>query len=275
MINVESRALLHMFQQVTPHMDDPENYVPIISSVRLEMSRGWLYVMATDRYTFAVSRRQIPDYGDASAHIPGDLVPVVTAWLDAASERSERLTVTLPDDPNADGQIVFVAPDDTKLTVEYEADIYDKFPGWRKLFHSALRAEPAAIPVTGVTTRFLKRWSHAADKLMVWQEGPRKPIVFLDTLGLFAGMQMPITTDMGGREELARDWITATKPRATVDGVTYDLDEAWLDEHGDPWSYSGNDTPDGMPLMVLDGIDDDPHPLDRLITQYGPLHAAS
>lgn len=274
MFDIESSALRRMIQQVTPHMDDPDNYMPILSSVRFEARDGWLYALATDRYTFAASRREIVHTGDITAHVPGPAVPTLTAWLDEVAEHAGRVGIAFLDVRDDAGAIVFTAAGHGQLQVEYEDHVSAKFPDWRKLFHSALTAESGIVPASGVTTKFLARWAHAADKLVIWQEAPRKPIVFLDLLGQFAGMQMPITADVASRDELAPQWISATKPRATVDGVTYDLDVTWEDRDGDPWTYSGNDTPDGMALMVVDGIADDAHPLDRLIQQYGPLSAA-
>lgn len=273
MISIESSALHHMFKQVIPHMDDPENCMPVISSVRLEARDGWLYALATDRFTFAASRRKVTHDSDAIGHVPGNLVPAVAAWLDVTSQSNETVTISLPVDDGDDGPLFFTAPGRGKLTIEYDADDYKSYPDWRKIFHNALKAEPGAVPVSGVTTRFLARWPEAADKLMFWQAGPMKPVVFLDTLGYFAGMQMPFRTELADREDVAPAWIAATVPTAKVDGITYDLDKTWEDRHGDPWTYSGDDTPDGVPLMVIEGIEDDPHPLDRLIGQYGPLYA--
>jgi hypothetical protein len=95
-------------------------------------------------------------------------------------------------------------------------------------------------------------------------------MVLVDEQGYFAGLHMPIRDEVT-REDVAADWIAATTRTATVDGLAYDLERTWEDRHGDPWTYSGKDTPGGMPLMVLDGIEDDPYPLDQLIAQYGPI----
>lgn len=268
MISIPATDLQRMFQQVTPHMSDDE-YIPVIHTVRLEARDGWLYVIATDRYTFAAGRRPVVGEYNSTGHIPGRLVPAVAAWLDGVSESGDTVSLSLP----AKDALIFTAPGRGKLIIECDADDYEKFPDWRKMLHEALTAAPRLVPVTGFTTRFLTRWQHAAEKLAAWQEAPGKPLVLLDSDGYFAGMQMPVRFAIP-REDLATGWIAATVRTATVDGLTYDLDKTWEDVHGDPWAYSGKDCPDGMPLMVLDGIEDDPHPLDRLITQYGPLYAA-
>ncbi|MFJ9374394.1 phiSA1p31-related protein [Streptomyces sp. NPDC101455] len=269
MISILAKDLHLMFKQVAPHMDDPENGLPFISSIRLESRDGWLYAVATDRFTVGAARRPITDGGNGTGHIPAYLVPAVEAVLGAAADHGDKVSLTLPTD---DGQLVLTVPGQEKLAVEYEPADYKGFPNWRKILHDALTAEPCTIPIAGLTTSFLARWQHAAEKLAFWQSAPNKPLVFLDHDGYFAGMQMPTRAD-DKREDAAHGWIDATVPTATVDGSTYDLDKTWSDKHGDPWTYSGKDTPDGMPLMVIDGIEDDPHPLDRLVWTYGPLYA--
>lgn len=273
MISIPASDLRRMFKQVTPHMLDSDDYLPVISTVRLEARNGWLYAVATDRYTIAVARHEVGTPFNQTGHIPGRLVPALTAWLDGLAANGHTVSLDLPVAEEQSG-VVLAAGGLGNFTVQYDAADYEKFPGWRKLLHAALTCEPGPIPLTGFTTRFLARWQHAAEELITWQEAPGKPLVLLDKLGSFAGLHMPIGyhNDPGmNRQEAAGGWIAATVPTATVDGFTYNLDETWLDVHGDPWTYSGKDCPDGMPLMVIEGIEDDPHPLDKLIAQYGPL----
>ncbi|MFF9129152.1 phiSA1p31-related protein [Streptomyces sp. NPDC014806] len=272
MISIQATDLHRMLQQVTPHMSD-DDCTPVINSVRLETRCGWLYVAATDRYTFAVARREVAASWDRDGHLPGHLVPAVMAWLNSEATAGHTVGLTLP--VTEDSPVILTAPKNNALHLEYDASHYKNFPDWRKIFRHALTATPEAIPLTGFTTRYLNRWQHAAEKLVTWQEAPGKPLVLLDELGTFAGLHMPV----GYHRDLTRDgvasgWIGATAPTATVDGLTYDLSRTWVDRHGDPWSFAGEHCPDGMPLMVLDGIEDDPHPLDQLIAQYGPIYSA-
>lgn len=275
MISIESKSLRRMFEQVTPHMDDDEDYLPVISTVRLEARDGWLYAVATDRYTIGVSRREAVTDGNLTGHVPGPLVPAVAAWLDSAAGNSENVSLSLPADDHP-APIILTAPGRGELVIDYDADDYEKFPNWRKILHEALTAEPSIVPLTGYTTKLLTRWQHAASKLVAWQEAPGKPLVLLDELGYFAGLHMPVNFHRQGltRDDVAKAWIAATTHYATVDGLDYDLSKTWADKHGDPWTYSGKDCPDGTPLMVIEGIEDDPHPLDRLIGQYGPIYVA-
>ncbi|MFF9898473.1 phiSA1p31-related protein [Streptomyces longispororuber] len=275
MISIEASTLHRMLEQVSPHMDDPENYLPVISSIRLETRDGWLYAVASDRFTLAAARRPILDEGARHGHVPGHLVPALTAWLSAEAGLGSTVGLTLPGRAvDNTYQVLLTTSGHGSFEIEYDADAYAKYPDWRKHLRKALAAQPGVVDITGFTTEFLARWQQAATKLVAWQTGPREPVVFLDEDGHFAGLHMPFLHEES-RHRAAADWIEATARRATVDGRTYDLDLTWEDAHGDPWTYSGEDCRDGTPLMVMDGIEDDPHPLDRLITQYGPLHAAA
>jgi hypothetical protein len=268
MISLAASALHHMFQQVTPHMSDDDT-LPVIHNVRIEARDGHLYAIATDRYTLAIARRVIVGDVDRAGYIPGALIPAVTEWLKGVAESGDSVSISWP----ADDVVAFSAPARGKLTTEFDLSDYAHYPDWRKIFREALTAEPGPVPVTGFNTSFLARWQHSAPKLAAWQTGPMKPLVLIDYDGGFIGMQMPYRTEET-RAALSSEWLAAIERTATVDGIKYDLDKTWADVDGDSWTYSGKDMPDGMPLMVLDGIEDDPHPLARLIEQYGPLRAA-
>jgi len=270
-ISIEAKSLHRMLQQVTPHMPDPDDYLPALASIRIEATDdGWLYAVATDRYTFAVARHETLADTSGTGFVPAALVPAVTAWLKQAADNAESIVLTLPAGDQT--SLTLRAPGRGRLVIGAEASDYKGIPDWRKILHAQLEAEPAAVPITGFTTQFLARWQHADYKVHAWQAGPGKPFIVVAESDDFIGLQMPVRFEKT-REDIAFGWLAATTPRATVDGATYRLDRTWKDRDGDPWTYSGENTTDGMPLMVVDGIDD-PHPLDRLIAQYGPLHTA-
>lgn len=277
MISIPASDLRRMFKQVTPHMLNPDDYLPVISAIRLEARDGWLYAVATDRYTIAAARHQIGGTLNQTGHIPGRLVPALTTWLDNAADDGHTVSLDLPVDEE-ECRVVLAAGGLGNFTVRYDAADYEKFPGWRKLLHAALTCEPGPIPLTGFTTRFLARWQHAAEELITWQEAPGKPLVLLDRRGTFAGLHMPIgfhNDPSVTRQGAAAGWIAATVRTATVDGITYTLDQPMTDRDGDVWNYTGKDYPDGTPLLAIEGIEDDPHPLDSVITQFGPLTATA
>lgn len=277
MITLQPPDLHRMIQQVSPHMDDPAHCNPVLSSIRVEARDGWLYAIATDRYTFAVARRKItmtdPDDSPAVGHIPGHLMTAATAWLAGAAESGEPVHLTLPAAP---GDPVVLAQGGAQFHTPFDPDNYKSYPDWRNLFRTALTAEPTTIPLTGFTTKLLTRWQHADTKLIAWQPDANLPVLLLSEDGTFAGLHMPVmyVRDGMSRQEAASPWVTVTA-RTTIDGTEYDLGATWLDRHGDPWTYSGKDTTRlGVPLMVLGDITDDPHPLDRVVREYGPLRQA-
>jgi len=276
MISIQATTLRRMFEQVTPHMCDPEEYLPVISTVQLQARDGWLYAAATDRFTIAVSRREATTTENLTGYIPGHLVPALTAWLDGLAGLDRTISITLPA-AEAQAEVILTTPGLGNFTVRYDTDDYEKFPDWRKLLHATLTCEPGPIPLTGFTAKFLARWQHAAEKLITWQEAPGKPLVLLDELGYFAGLHMPIGYHREGmtRQKAAGSWIAATARTATVDGLTYHLDQTWADRDGDVWTYTGDDRPDGTPLMAIEGLEDDPYPLDLVITMFGPLYATA
>lgn len=273
MINIEASSLRRMLEQVTPHMADPEDHLPVICSVQFEVRDGWLYAAATDRFTFAVSRREVPGAVGQwrIGHIPASHLPAVTAWLDMQVDLGRDVGLSLP--VAEDAPVILSGAAEAKLTIGYDADDYKTFPQWRKIFRAALTAEPTVIPMTGFTTKFLARWQHAADKLTTWQQAPNKPIVLIDELGYFLGLHMPVRQEGLTREGIAGSWLAVTTPTATAEGRTYDLTKTWADRDGDPWTYSGKDDRNGTPLMVIDGIEDDPYPLDQVIAVHGPLNS--
>jgi len=272
MISITASELRRMLQQVTPHMSDPEDGLPVISCIQFQARAGWLYAAATDRYTIAVSRREVATTENLTGYIPGHLVPALTAWLDGLANLGEAVGLTLPvvEDP---AEVVLTSSGLGNFTVQYDTGDFEKFPDWRKILHAALTCEPGPIPLTGFTAKFLARWQHAAEKLITWQEAPGKPLVLLDELGYFAGLHMPIGYHRDGmtRQKAVGSWIAATVRTATVDGFTYHLDRSWTDRDGDVWTYTGDDYLDGTPLMAIEGLEEDPHPLDSVITMFGPL----
>lgn len=270
MISIEAKDLHRMLQQVTPHMADPDEYLPALACIRVEATDdGWLYAVATDRYTLAVARHETLADTSGIGYLPAQLVPAVTAWLAQAAEHGQAVKLALP--THDQQAIALRAPGSGRLSIETDTNGHKGVPNWRTLLHAQLKAEPVAVPLTGFTTRFLARWQQADLKVHAWQAGPHRPLIVAAESGDFLGLQMPVRSELT-QGEATPGWLAATAPRATVDGTTYRLDRSWKDRDGDPWTYSGKDTTDGMPLMVVDGFEEDPHPLDRLIAWYGPLH---
>jgi hypothetical protein len=261
-------AELHaVIEQVVPHMSDDDT-LPVINSIHLEVSDGFLFATATDRFTVATARAVVATEDKwTNVHVPADQLATVQEWLKATlgtvtidvAERNDAITLTF----QAKG---------SSLRMEYNARAYRRFPDWRKLLLKAL-GDAKPVPMTGVTTKYLARWEKAAKIMQFWQSRPDAPIVFMDELGHFIGMQMPVRHDVT-REGLLAKWQSVMAPKAVVKGQEYRLDIEWADAQGDPWKYTGRDTVEGEPLMQLVGIAED-HPLSTVITEFGPLTPAA
>lgn len=261
-------AELHaVIEQVVPHMSDDDT-LPVINSIHLEVSDGYLFATATDRFTIATARANVAAEANwSNVHIPGDQLAIVQEWLKVAIG-----TVTIDIAEDNDAMAVTFQVKGSSLRVEYNARAYDRFPDWRKLLLKAL-GDAKPVPMTGVTTKYLARWEKAAKIMQFWQSRPDAPIVFMDEMGHFIGMQMPVRHDVT-REGLLAKWQSVMAPKALVKGQEYRLDIQWADAQGDPWEYTGRDTRDGEPLMRLVGIEDDDHSLGKVITEFGPLTPA-
>ncbi|MFE0887857.1 phiSA1p31-related protein [Streptomyces rochei] len=261
-------AELHaVIEQVVPHMSDDDT-LPVINSIHLEVADGYLFATATDRFTVATARADVAAEAHwTNVHIPAEQLATVQEWLKAAFG-----TVTIDIVEDNDAMAVTFQAKGSSLRVEYNARAYKRFPDWRKLLLKAL-GDAKPVPMTGVTTKYLARWEKAAKIMHFWQSRPDAPIVFMDEMGHFIGMQMPVRHDVT-REGLLAKWQSVMAPRALVKGQEYRLDIEWADAQGDPWRYTGRDTAEGEPLMQLVGIAED-HPLGTVITEFGPLTPAA
>lgn len=261
-------AELHAaIKQVVPHMSDNDT-LPVINSIHLEVADGYLFATATDRFTIATARADVATEAKwTNVHIPAEQLATVQEWLKAALG-----TVTIDIAEANDATAVTFQAKGSSLRVEYNARAYKRFPDWRKLLLKAL-GDAKPVPMTGVTTKYLARWEKAAKTMQYWQSRPDAPIVFMDEMGHFLGMQMPVVHNVT-REDLLAKWKSVMAPKALNDGQEYRLDIQWADAQGDPWEYTGRDTRDGEPLMRLVGIEDDDHPLGKVITEFGPLTPA-
>lgn len=268
---ISAHDLYRMITQVTPHTSDDDT-LPLLTAIHLEARNHDLTAVATDRYTFGVARTGITEADRWTAVIPAEDLPTITAWLKAA----DTTTVSIvPGTAEDDDHTLTLKGNGGSLRIAYPAGRYGRFPNWRNLLRSALDGDPQAVPLSGVTTEFLKRWEHADKVLAFFQTGPRKPIVFLEDSGEFIGMQMPTNTEHTTRAQLTDRWTSTLTRFAYFEGEGYNLDLQWADQDGDPWEYTGRDNHMGEPLMRLVGIDDDEHTLASVIAMFGPLKPAA
>ena len=265
MTTVTAAELHRMIEQVVPHMSDDDT-LPVINSVQLEARDGYLFATATDRYTMAIARTVIttPETW-RNVFIPAENVPVLLAWLKPTFGTA---TIGLREDED-ETSVTFTSKT-SSITIEYSNRPHSKLPDWRKILHRYIAAEPEVVPLTGFTTKYLARWQKAAKTVQCWQYSATGAFVVMDELGYFLGMQMPVHHQIS-RDDLLAKW-QGSLARIAYDGPdAYSLEHQWADAQGDPWEYTGRDNVDGEPLMRLVGIEDDDHPLSKVITEFGPL----
>lgn len=212
---INSARLRAMLAQVKPHMST-DITLPIVNLVQVERRGGHLYVIATDRYTMAITRTPVEGAEQWTARIPAYDLRTVEVWLKSAAGDIEV---------GLDGDALTLTSTTGALRLTTDAagaGEFGEFPNWRKLVSGALESEPTEpVALTGYDTRFLARWKAAARGLHAWQAGPRKPLVLIDGDGLFVGIQMPTAAPESlTREALAAKWLAdlgepeADKPAA-------------------------------------------------------------
>lgn len=270
MTHLSAEELHRMIKQVAPHMSDDAT-LPVLNAIHLEARNHDLTAVATDRYTVGVARTNLVDNDRWEAYIPDSELRTVTAWLKSAKATNSTISVVAQAD--GDDTTLTFSSNNGSLRIEYPTKNYGRFPNWRNIIQGALDGEPQAVPLSGLTTKFLDRWQHADNKLHYFQAGPKKPVVFLDTTGDFIGMQMPINNEELTRSQLTSRWTNVLTRFAYIGAEGYNLDLQWADKQGDPWEYTGRDNYMGEPLMRLVGIDDDDHTLASLIAIFGPISA--
>lgn len=264
MTTIPAAALRQMIDRVTPHMSNDDT-LPVTNSVRIEHSEGFLFAVATDRFTIGISRFAVVNTGETwQVSIPSYQLAAVTAWLGTVSGSVDITTR----EAGGQARVKLYCGDGS---MEFSVDTADNrdFPRWRAILRTALTAEPVAIPVTSYTSQFLKRWEKAGRVLHSFQSGPNKPTIFMSDDG-FLGALMPVrNNEVASRAELVEGWLNALIPVAEVHGNSYRLDRKWSDRDGDIWEYVSDRY--GEPLMRVVGIDYDDHKLSDLIEQYGPI----
>lgn len=264
MTTITAAQLQHMLDQVKPHMSTDDT-LPVINSVHLEVRDGYLFAAATDRYTLAVSRVAVTTADNwTHSFIPGENLPALEAWLEAAVG-----TVTLAVSNAADDGTLTITGKTGSMTIAYNSRAYKNFPSWRNLVRNEIDSQPQPVSLTGFTTKYLARWQQAGTVIQCWQNKPSSPLIVMGETGDFLGLQMPVRHEIS-RNDLTDQWRRSLTRVACVDDREYSLDIQWSDSQGDPWEYTGKDR-FNEPLMRLVGIDDDHHTLAQLVKQYGPL----
>lgn len=265
MPSISAAELRKMIQQVEPHMADDVS-LPVLNAVHLEAHRGYLFAIASDRYTLAVSRNTLLGADETwRAMIPAEDLPTALAWLKSADE-TVHITVTEA------SPVTDLTLTGKGRVLSLTGELGHGFPQWRTIIHSTLNTALQPIEVSTWTTKYLARWKHADRVLHAMWSGPKSPMVLTDREGSFIGMQMPVHEGDSAptHEAITSRWLPSLTPIAYVNGQSYSLDVQWSDKDGDVWEYTGHNRY-GQPLMRVVGIDDDDHELPALVKAYGPL----
>ncbi|WP_405011002.1 hypothetical protein [Kitasatospora sp. NBC_01539] len=188
-----------IIRQLTPHIGTDET-LPVLNGIYLEATGTHLYACATDRYTFALTRRKAPETTQDtwSAVIARTDLTALRALCPTRRHAAElTLTHDRPTTRTPDGSLT-VSDGTRSLRLSANAPLAGHFPKWRPLFATALAAEPQLTEEAHYSAAFLARWAHAPtnryEPLTTWSAGPRKPLLVAAGHD-FLGLQMPIRHD--------------------------------------------------------------------------------
>lgn len=155
---LDAAAVAAWLDRVTPHISDDDT-LPMLTCVQITIGDGYLLAVATDRYTLAVSRLDVPTTGAprGTIGVPGQWARDAAAYFGDVHWYS-ALTLTL-----TGTRLALAAgddPDDT-LATELASDLdYDRGvwrPGWRAIVAASLDAPADTRPAT-VAAEYLSRF---------------------------------------------------------------------------------------------------------------------
>lgn len=270
-----TKAFRQAVAQTVPHMDAEwdDSY-----GLVLESDGTHLFVVATDRYTIAVTRLPADSETPWKAMLGSQAVKTLQAALgmagsDIAFEHSpEKKSLRLTSGDTSIG-VTTMRPTGRPGNADE-----DGFFDWRLVIRRLVQAPPVEMSVQ-MTLKFLARWQHLGERATFWATGERRPVMVVAED--FIGGQMPIShSDKGNgvegwRKELADSWVPIVGKHAEYAGVDYDLSRTYLDQDGDPWEYVRHESVTGEPLMNVPGLDGGELTLAGLVETYGPLRAGA
>ncbi|MFE0460749.1 hypothetical protein ACFW1A_16020 [Kitasatospora sp. NPDC058965] len=192
--------LPHLVRQLKPHICTDDT-LPVLGGLYLEATGTHLHALATDRYTFALARRE-------AAETTGQPWRALLTLTDLAAlravtparQRTAEFTLTYIPGATLGGEDsrLTVSTGDRWLTIPANTPLADQYPKWRHVFAGALWAEPSQEQETHLSADYLARWTHATggryEPVTTWTTGPGKPVVFAAGHD-FLGLQMPIRQD--------------------------------------------------------------------------------
>ncbi|MFD9691052.1 hypothetical protein ACFWXO_35415 [Kitasatospora sp. NPDC059088] len=195
-MSVTLADLPRIVRQLTPHIS-PDNTLPPIHGIYLEADGTHLFAAATDRYTFALTRREAAETEPWKAFIARPDLTALRA-LFPTRNRPADLTLAHHRGCTRTPEGLLTLSDGTRsLNLSANARQAKNFPKWRPLFATALAAEPYQDTEACYRPEFLARWAKAAENhqpLTTWSTGPGKPLLVAagpDFLGLHMPIHLP------------------------------------------------------------------------------------
>ena len=196
MITIADHTLSRLVAQTKPHMagkDDPE----ALQSIIFDHDGTYLYAMATNRFTMAVSRTQITSSDDKpwTAVVHRLQVPEVEAAIKLLDTKPINVKRT-------NTQMVLSGESGSRIAINLSQP--DQEPlSWRKFLIPLLEKKPTTAEMS-MTPKFFGAWKNLPGPVSMWCVGDMKPTLILASD--FIGMQMPVRTseahDLTVRREL-------------------------------------------------------------------------
>lgn len=204
MITIADHTLSRLVSQTRPHMAtkaDPET----LQSIAFDHDGTYLYAMATNRFTMAVSRTQLSraEAEPWTAVVHRLQVPELVAAIRLLDSKPINIERT-------EERLVLAGASGSRITIALSQP--DKEPlSWRKFLLPQLEKQAASSQMA-MTPKFFGAWKDLPGPVQMWSVGEGQPtlIVAAD----FLGMQMPVRRtgeDLTLRHELDA-WADAKKP---------------------------------------------------------------
>ncbi|MEU8511606.1 hypothetical protein AB0C76_08475 [Kitasatospora sp. NPDC048722] len=186
--------LPRIVRQLTPHISTDYN-LPPLHGIYLEADGTHLFAAATDRFTFALTRREAAEPEPWKAFLAhADLTALRALFPTRRRPADLTLTHHRGCTRTPDGRLT-IGDGTRSLNLSANAGHAKKFPKWRKLFADALAAEPHQDAEACYNADFLARWAKATDRwqpLTTWSAGPGKPLLVAAGPD-FLGLHMPVS----------------------------------------------------------------------------------
>lgn len=211
--------LPHLLAQISGHIC-PDAEMPWLHGIYFEAEGGYLYAVATDRYTLAVTRREleVPALWSWSVFVPVPALKSVRAFV----RLNRRVGILLDADDSLNAPSLTLAANGQQLTVPALAGRHPQpwRSDWRRYLRDNLAAEPDLHQEVHLSPLLLARWGTArgTDRsipLTAWSAGPLRPLV-VSAGPDFLGLQMPVHL----RDDNAADFSRASIRDAWADALS-------------------------------------------------------